>query len=133
MPMACNQGNGRRRFSSAIETTQSVCQFSCMRFLSTVYSAAFPCGLNRIVIVHKCVAMCVGCIDRRRMITFFIHISAFESLWCVCVCMCGTVYLSFSSYQLGTAGALLQYIAAAREAECIADTMGNINQYFLCL
>lgn len=28
---------------------------------------------------------------------------------------------------------MLQYIAAASEAECIADTMGNISQYFLCL
>lgn len=45
---------------------------------------------------------------------------------------CATVYVSFSSYQLCTAGALLQYIAAASEAECIADTMGNISQYFLC-
>lgn len=47
------------------------------------------------------------------------------------ICVCGS--LPFSSYQLSTAGALLQYIAAASEAECIAHTMGNISQYLMCV
>lgn len=59
------------------------------------------------------------------------YLNVSKHMLCVCVCICETVYLSLSSYQLSTAGALLQYSAAASEAECTADTMGNISQYFL--